>query len=194
MNNLKNIISLDFLLKDQNLRLLPNNILKQICRENKFTGHSKYINKNELIKFIKKCLFEKLQKSIEEDRTTLKKKEENLRILMNSGNSSVENTTDININSYNNNNNNNNNYNEMDLEIAIKLSLLDKLQNKLDKLQNKLEKIIEGKQCNICYEAEKNCIFWPCRHMFSCYECSEKCNQICPICRENASVEKIYET
>ena len=46
--------------------------------------------------------------------------------------------------------------------------------------------------CGICYENEKNCLFMPCKHNFSCISCSKNL-RTCPVCKTVIDViERIY--
>ena len=36
---------------------------------------------------------------------------------------------------------------------------------------------LKGNACGICFEHEKNCLFLPCKHNFSCISCSKNLRQ-----------------
>lgn len=49
-----------------------------------------------------------------------------------------------------------------------------------------------GNLCNICYEKEKNCLFYPCKHNFSCLGCGKNLKD-CPLCKTPLeNIERIY--
>ena len=49
-----------------------------------------------------------------------------------------------------------------------------------------------GNLCMICCEKEKNCLFFPCKHNFSCIQCSKGLKD-CPVCKTTIEVlERIY--
>ncbi len=148
--------------------------LKKICKDNKqkYKGFSKCKNKQQLVTFINTVNNETINSNIS-----------------NVSNVSTASTNNYTTGSYHN-----------DLEMAIQLSLLDnckkyiennqitiQVEENIDSIEN------ETNYCNICYEKKINCVFTPCGHMFSCYECSQKCNRRCPVCRKNrVKLLKIY--
>ena len=50
--------------------------------------------------------------------------------------------------------------------------------------------------CAICCEADKNCIFEPCHHMFACITCAnawKRTTDVCPVChRHVAGITQVY--
>ena len=50
--------------------------------------------------------------------------------------------------------------------------------------------------CGICYEADRNCLFEPCHHMFACIKCANtwiRTNNNCPMCRRHvARITQVY--
>ena len=47
---------------------------------------------------------------------------------------------------------------------------------------NKPKNIETANSCAICYEAEKDTVFLPCKHNVTCLKCSKNV-KTCPICR-----------
>ena len=58
---------------------------------------------------------------------------------------------------------------------------IKKIVDDLDKKSKSEKKQLEN-LCSICFEAEKNIVMMPCKHLCACEECSKKV-ETCPICR-----------
>ncbi|XP_054707822.1 E3 ubiquitin-protein ligase MYLIP-like [Uloborus diversus] len=62
----------------------------------------------------------------------------------------------------------------------------DIADEKVKYLQQELTAAIDRQLCIICHERERNVIFFPCRHLCLCKECTETLQRLfqdCPICR-----------
>ena len=57
-------------------------------------------------------------------------------------------------------------------------------KEELLKKYEELKKKLENYKCNICFEADRNILLYPCSHMPMCSGCVSKIPSNCPICRQ----------
>lgn len=51
-----------------------------------------------------------------------------------------------------------------------------------------------GSECNICCNAESDCLILPCKHNFACLKCTKNLRE-CPVCRKTIEgIIKIYRS
>ena len=67
----------------------------------------------------------------------------------------------------------------------------------LESYEKDLEKAIikslkQKTKCILCCNKMIDSAFIPCGHMICCFNCANKCDNLCPICRKKGNVQRIF--